>query len=132
MLMVTVAPSFLALTTTPSMPPSSAELTWPMSAAPDWADAGSKLAPIRNPVPTMAEASNAFRVCMTFFLSSIQWLDLHDRSAVIAADPEGDGRGRIIDPHPPDVGAPRQLIFRRLARPGVEPDHAIARHARAP
>src|SRR5437764_9407242 len=38
--MVIVEPSFFALTSTPSMAPSSAEVTWPVSAAPDCASRG--------------------------------------------------------------------------------------------
>ena len=37
-MMVMVEPSFLALTTTPSMTGSAAELTVPVSAAADWAE----------------------------------------------------------------------------------------------
>src|SRR5216684_9192902 len=62
-----VEPSFLALTTTPSMTGSAAELTLPASAAADWASAGTAR-PNWNRTAAVAalEASNAFRIRMAF------------------------------------------------------------------
>src|SRR5271155_6236897 len=65
--MVMVEPSFLALTTTPSMTGSAAELTMPASAAGDWARTGAAI-PNWNRTAAVAavEASNAFRFRMAF------------------------------------------------------------------
>src|SRR5204863_71915 len=62
--MVIVLPSFLALTTTPSMAPSSAEVTWPVSAAPDCA---SREVGASNASGTIAvAASNNLRMRFSF------------------------------------------------------------------
>src|ERR1700686_1241806 len=62
-----VEPSFLALTTTPSMTGRGAEPTLPASAAADWASPGAAR-PIWNRTAAVAavEASNAFRIRMAF------------------------------------------------------------------
>src|SRR5215470_11007789 len=61
--MVTVEPLFLALTSTPSIAPSSAELTWPVSATPGELSAPMKLDAKKKPhtIPTaIAVAKNIF------------------------------------------------------------------------
>jgi len=45
----------------------------------------------------------------------VERLELDDRRAVVRADPEGHGRGRVVDVDAPDVGAARQEIGHRFA-----------------
>src|SRR5262245_913404 len=62
----------------------------------------------------------------------VLWLDLDDRGAVIAADPEGRTRGRVVHEHAAHVGVARQLILDRLAGLGIKPYHAVGGHAAGP
>src|SRR5579872_4744353 len=62
-----VEPSFLALTTTPSMTGSAAELTLPASATADWDSAGAaRPSWSRTAAVAAVEASNALRIRMAF------------------------------------------------------------------
>src|ERR1700730_13748757 len=65
-------------------------------------------------------------------LTSFQRLDLDYRGAVIAAGPEGDRRGGIVDEHAPDIGAARQQIVDAFAGHGVEPRDLVAQHRAGP
>src|ERR1700761_4911315 len=62
----------------------------------------------------------------------LQRFDLHDRSAVVVADPEADRRGGIVDKDAPDIGAARQQIVDRLTGRRIEPRHLIAQHRAGP
>src|SRR5258708_18149193 len=76
-----VEPSFLALTTTPSMTGSAAELTFPASAAADWANAGAaRPSWSRTAAVAAVEASNAFRIRIAFpsGLDRVAGLDLDE------------------------------------------------------
>src|SRR5271154_3330197 len=64
--------------------------------------------------------------------TSIQRLELDDRGAVVAADPEGHRRGAVVDEHAPNVGRGRQQIFDELAGLGIEPQDAVAHHRAGP
>jgi len=62
---VTVEPAFFALTTTPYIAPSSAELTRPVRAVEDWAAAGAMKPPARNATNVRpALATNKRRLVM--------------------------------------------------------------------
>src|SRR5712671_2892502 len=62
----------------------------------------------------------------------IQRLQLDEGGAVVAAGPEGDRGGRVVDEHGAHVGLMRQLIFDALARVRIEPHGAIRMHAAGP
>src|SRR5262249_34812378 len=51
--------------------------------------------------------------------TSIHRLDLDDRGAVVAADPERHRAGRVIHEHAADIGRFRQQIFDELAGLGI-------------
>jgi hypothetical protein len=57
---VMVPPSRLALTSTPSIAPSSAEATWPASAAAAWAFAGAGITPSHASALTMLVEASRF------------------------------------------------------------------------
>src|SRR5216683_2213832 len=63
---------------------------------------------------------------------SVLRLDLDDRSAVVAADPERDRAGGVVHEHVPHVGVPGERIFDSLAGLGIEPHHPIGGHAAGP
>src|ERR1700733_9187919 len=63
---------------------------------------------------------------------SVQRLELDDRGAVVAADPEGHRRGAVVDEHAPYVGRARQQIFDELAGLGTEPQDAVPHHRAGP
>src|SRR5262249_52105128 len=44
----------------------------------------------------------------------VERLELDDRRAVVAADPERHRRGRVVDEHAPDVGLARQQVIDHL------------------
>src|SRR5215471_16889950 len=64
--------------------------------------------------------------------ASVERLDLHDRGAVIAANPEHRARSGLFDEHAPDVGGARQQILGDLAGLGVEPSDEIVHHRAGP
>src|SRR5215470_10085001 len=64
--------------------------------------------------------------------ASIERLDLDDRAAVIAADPQNGPPAALFDKDAADVGRPRQLIFHDGVRRWIEPRHAIAHHRARP
>src|SRR6267142_5747014 len=51
----------------------------------------------------------------------VERLDLHQAGVVIAADPEGHRRGRIVDEHRAHIGVLRHQVFDRLAGLRVVP-----------
>ena len=67
-LMLIVEPSFLALTTTPSIAPSSADVTWPVKAAGVWACVGKVNGPAasRNPAATVVPTSRRSLIRIAF------------------------------------------------------------------
>src|SRR5262245_33000200 len=62
----------------------------------------------------------------------IQRLELDDRGAVVAADPERDRRRGVVDNDAADVGRVRQKIFDELPSLGIESRDAIAQHRAGP
>src|SRR5579871_5997488 len=65
-------------------------------------------------------------------LSSIQRLDLDDRTLVVVADPERHRRGGIVDEDAADVGLARQQILDKLAGLRIEPRHPVVEHRSGP
>src|SRR6266581_6414867 len=63
---------------------------------------------------------------------SVQRLELDDRGAVVAADPEGHRRGRVVDEHAPDVGVARQQVVDHPAALGVEARDEVGDHRAGP
>src|SRR5258705_93593 len=59
-------------------------------------------------------------------------LELDEGSAVVAAGPEGDRRGRVVDEHSANVGGPRQQVFHELPVLRVEPRDAVVQHRAGP
>src|SRR4029077_20393259 len=59
-------------------------------------------------------------------------LQTDNRSAVIAPDPERDGRGRVVDEHAADVRLARPQILDGRSSHGIEPQDAVAGHRSAP
>ena len=55
----------------------------------------------------------------------VQWLHLDKGSAMIAASPEDDRSGGIVDEHRAHIGLLRQRIFHRLPSLEIEPHSAI-------
>ena len=66
-------------------------------------------------VPSMAEAGYP-EVNVGLWSGLIQRLELDDRRAVVAADPERHRRRRIVDEHAADIGFARQQIFDECRR----------------
>jgi hypothetical protein len=73
-------------------------------------------------------AHRAFVSTRTWPVALIERLELHNRRAVIAADPEADRRRRIVDEDPPDIGRSRQEIIDHFAGPRVEPCYPVCGH----
>src|ERR1700728_3626412 len=63
---------------------------------------------------------------------SVQRLDLDDRGAVIAADPQHRPGAAIVDEDPPDIGRSRQLIFDDVIGLGIEPRDPVIQHRAGP
>src|SRR5262245_29492474 len=59
-------------------------------------------------------------------------LDLHNRGAVVAADPERGRTRAVIDEHAPDVGRTRQLVLDVLPGLDVEPRYPVVQHRAGP
>ena len=55
-----------------------------------------------------------------------------NRGAVVAADPESDGRGRVVDPDAAHIGLCAQKVSMSFARGGRKPQHAVVRHRARP
>src|SRR5580658_2403291 len=66
------------------------------------------------------------------FCALIQRLDLDDRRAVVAADPERPRISPVIHKHAADISRARQLIFDVLAGLDVEARDAIGVHRAGP
>src|SRR5215213_7508203 len=56
----------------------------------------------------------------------------HDRSAMIAADPEHRPASRLLDKDAPDVGRARQQILRHRVGLGVKTRHQVGMHRTGP
>src|SRR3954468_16307320 len=84
--------------------------------------------------PSLRQGRASARLCPPYcsWLALIHWLELDDRGAVIAADPEGDRRRRVVDENAPDIGRARDKIFGKVAALGVEPHHAVVEHGAGP
>src|SRR5580692_7694341 len=54
---------------------------------------------------------------------SLQRLDLHDRGAMVAADPQHRARAGLVDEHAPDVGRARQQVLDDPVGLRIEPRH---------
>src|SRR5690242_5547147 len=119
---------FLALTTTPSMAPSAAELTLPVSAV-----CACALAALNARASAAAMAKVKVGFCISFSPmaggqgcrpeGSVERFDLDEVGAVIAADPERHRRRRIVDEHAADVGGLWQQILHERPGLGIEPNH---------
>src|SRR5689334_15979368 len=81
---------------------------------------------------TCAVPASRFTQCGLRAVPSLQRLDLHDRGAVVAADPEDGPRARLVDEHPPDVGRARQQVLDDPIGPGIEPRHPVVEHRARP
>src|SRR6266508_7007665 len=154
--MVAVEPCFFALTTTPSIAPSSTEVTTPVNAAGGPLCARTLVEPdCQSRTVRAAVANEKLLVRIVISLgdcglervefasagasiargtrpSSVQRLELDDRGAVVGADPERYRRGRIVDEHAADVGRARQQVFDHLAGLGVEPRDLVGNHRAGP
>src|SRR6516225_139685 len=62
----------------------------------------------------------------------IQRLELHDRGAVVVADPEGDRVGGVVDEDATDICLLRQQIFDHLSALGIEPVDQVVEHRAGP
>src|SRR6185503_10530553 len=62
----------------------------------------------------------------------LERLDLDDRGAVVAADPERAGTLRVVHVDTADVGRARQHVFGVLAALDVEARHAVGQHRAGP
>src|SRR6185436_18845617 len=63
---------------------------------------------------------------------SVERLDLHDPVVVIAADPEGHRRRRVVDEHRAHVGVGGHHVLNGGVGLGIEPHHAVGVHRRGP
>src|SRR3954471_12928286 len=141
-----VEPSFLAVTSTPSITGSWAEDTLPLSAAAfcAWASANpaAKLVPTLRPTTNqncfnrMFASQREFAQLMAYLVAhgqraqnangrgeprpsqsrdvcgtSVEWLDLHDRGAVVAADPEHRPPAGLFDKDAAHIGASGQEVI---------------------
>src|SRR5262245_35211324 len=68
-------------------------------------------------------AGRGGRLACLLRLELVERLDLHDRGAVIAADPEHRPRSGLLDEHTADIGRARQQVLGELPGLGVEPCH---------
>src|SRR5580692_6837056 len=64
--------------------------------------------------------------------ASIQRLDLDDRGAVVAADPEHRPRAAIVDEDAADIGRARQLIFGDGVGLRIKAGDAVGQHRAGP
>src|SRR5690242_10237777 len=85
----------------------------PVAAAasfPDFASCATALASAHADRTANAARANPLIVPPSRDRALIQRLELDDRRAMVAADPERHGRGRVVDEHAPDIGFSRQQV----------------------
>src|SRR5262245_57837838 len=117
--MVMVEPSRFALTTTPSIDPSSADVTCPLRAV-DCALAS----PGSSANAEMAVNATSSAALMRMNISpsaSVERFKFDDRRAVVRSHPERHGVRGVVDVDAADVGGARQQVFDHFVGLRVEP-----------